>query len=121
MCARGLDDALILSCDHNLCLGCAAVSLRRSQAQGNGRGIYCQLCGAHTVVDGASAQTLLEQPPPPGQAVGGGTAMGAMGGPPMHGGGAPMGTAAAGGMPGSYGGGADPSFGGYGMANRVSE
>jgi hypothetical protein len=33
-CGRHPDDILILSCDHNLCLLCAAKNMRREQAKG---------------------------------------------------------------------------------------
>jgi hypothetical protein len=34
-CGNTPDDVLILTCDHNLCLNCAAKNLRREQAKAN--------------------------------------------------------------------------------------
>ncbi|CEM02537.1 unnamed protein product [Vitrella brassicaformis CCMP3155] len=60
-CFRPLEDALILSCDHNLCLICAANALKTS----TNLTIHCSICGAPTAVDPQSAEQLLQGPSPP--------------------------------------------------------
>mmetsp|Transcript_41720 Transcript_41720/g.90879 ORF Transcript_41720/g.90879 Transcript_41720/m.90879 type:complete len:384 (+) Transcript_41720:36-1187(+) len=59
-CGRELEDALILSCDHNLCLGCAADSLRRSELRNIKCAIECRLCKEITQVEPSSAAQLLD-------------------------------------------------------------
>jgi hypothetical protein len=56
-CSTDLDDALILVCDHNLCLQCAA---RKSAGTG---GIRCQICSSLTSLEPASSQQLREMFP----------------------------------------------------------
>jgi|LauGreDrversion4_2_1035121.scaffolds.fasta_scaffold04613_3 hypothetical protein len=56
-CLSDLDDALILICDHNLCLACAA-----SKASGGGS-IKCKICSSVTNLDPGSAQQLREMFP----------------------------------------------------------
>ena len=56
-CSSDLDDALILICDHNLCLPCAA-----SKASGGGS-IKCKICSSVTNLDPGSAQQLREMFP----------------------------------------------------------
>lgn len=56
-CRVELDDALILVCDHNLCLDCAA---RRGVPTGT---IKCRICSATTNLEPASVQQLREMYP----------------------------------------------------------
>lgn len=56
-CKVELDDALILMCDHNLCLDCAA---RRGIPTGS---IKCRICSASTTLEPASVQQLREMYP----------------------------------------------------------
>ena len=56
-CCVELDDALILVCDHNLCLSCAA-----KKSAGNGV-IRCKQCGSQTNLEASSAQQLKEMFP----------------------------------------------------------
>ena len=60
-CGNTPDDVLILTCDHNLCLQCAAKNLKREQAKGNTsyQTIICDICNAPTALDPASASELL--------------------------------------------------------------
>lgn len=51
-CRTELDDALILVCDHNLCLECAA---KRGIPTGS---IRCRICGSTTALEPASVQQL---------------------------------------------------------------
>ncbi|KAF4678699.1 hypothetical protein FOZ62_023928, partial [Perkinsus olseni] len=61
-CDGVLDDALILVCDHNLCLGCAANNM---EARDKGYVVICGRCGSITDVDSDSAEQLRSQYPPP--------------------------------------------------------
>ncbi|KAF4757385.1 hypothetical protein FOZ63_019369 [Perkinsus olseni] len=54
-CDGVLDDALILVCDHNLCLGCAANNM---EARDKGYVVICGRCGSITDVDSDSAEQL---------------------------------------------------------------
>ena len=56
-CRTDLDDALILVCDHNLCLQCAA---KRGIPTGF---IRCRICSATTSLEPASVQQLREMYP----------------------------------------------------------
>ena len=56
-CASELDDALILVCDHNLCLSCAA---KKSAGVG---AIRCRVCGSMTHLEQNSALQLKEMFP----------------------------------------------------------
>ena len=60
-CGNTPDDVLILTCDHNLCLSCAAKNLKREQAKGNNsyQTIICDICNAPTALDPGSAAELL--------------------------------------------------------------
>ena len=54
------EDILMLTCNHDLCLTCSAKNLQK-EAQKKGRSanaIYCELCGAMTVLDESSIHEL---------------------------------------------------------------
>jgi hypothetical protein len=60
-CAQTPEDILILTCDHNLCLLCAAKNLQREQKRNmhSFQTVVCELCEIATVLDPASATELL--------------------------------------------------------------
>ena len=58
-CSAPLEDALILACDHNLCLHCASRDAQGSDA------IICRLCGRTTTIDPESSQQLKFVAPSP--------------------------------------------------------
>eukprot|EP00744_Colponema_vietnamica_P009095 GILI01012949.1.p1 GENE.GILI01012949.1~~GILI01012949.1.p1 ORF type:complete len:468 (-),score=80.29 GILI01012949.1:1178-2581(-) len=64
-CQTRLEDALILTCDHNLCLQCAAQNLQREELRGihTFKTVVCDVCGASTVLDPSCAAQLLNQLP----------------------------------------------------------
>eukprot|EP00929_Paragymnodinium_shiwhaense_P088729 TRINITY_DN49043_c0_g1_i1.p1 TRINITY_DN49043_c0_g1~~TRINITY_DN49043_c0_g1_i1.p1 ORF type:complete len:586 (+),score=92.37 TRINITY_DN49043_c0_g1_i1:57-1760(+) len=63
-CGAALTDALVLTCDHDLCLSCAASALRQTRSP-TGRMVRCLLCSATTeLCDEAmgALQGHLQQP-----------------------------------------------------------
>ena len=63
VCNVPLDDALILMCNHNLCLPCAGKGLKAQKynpASGDSVALRCTLCHAVTNVDSDSARHLVE-------------------------------------------------------------
>jgi len=58
------DDILTLTCNHDLCLPCAARNLQREvNKYGDGtKTIMCELCGAPTILDESSVEELLKIP-----------------------------------------------------------
>jgi hypothetical protein len=58
-CSAPLEDALILACDHNLCLHCASRDAQGSDA------IVCRVCGRTTTIDPESSQQLKFVAPSP--------------------------------------------------------
>mmetsp|Transcript_51163 Transcript_51163/g.121600 ORF Transcript_51163/g.121600 Transcript_51163/m.121600 type:complete len:452 (+) Transcript_51163:112-1467(+) len=56
-CGRVLTDALVLVCNHDLCLTCAAAALRQTGA--NGRRVRCLLCDSVTELVEEAATALL--------------------------------------------------------------
>lgn len=60
-CGNTPEDVLILTCDHNLCLSCAAANLRREQEKSKHsfQTVVCDICGSATVLDPSSATELL--------------------------------------------------------------
>ena len=61
-CMKKPEDVLILTCDHNLCLECAALNLQEqtSQNQNTFKTVICEFCQSATVLDPESATELLE-------------------------------------------------------------
>eukprot|EP00742_Colponemidia_sp_Colp-10_P008623 GILJ01009351.1.p1 GENE.GILJ01009351.1~~GILJ01009351.1.p1 ORF type:complete len:426 (-),score=55.03 GILJ01009351.1:103-1380(-) len=60
-CHEALENALMMSCDHNLCLTCAAKNLQM-QLQTSKQPlkiVVCELCRAETVLEHSSAEQLL--------------------------------------------------------------
>jgi len=56
------EDVLILTCEHNLCLPCAAANLHQSQQRAENstfQSVICDECGVATVLDPASATELI--------------------------------------------------------------
>ena len=76
-CGTTPDDVLILTCDHNLCLICAAKNLKREQQKSKHsyqvlqyiyiyiqmQTVICDICGSPTVLDPTSASELLSMAP----------------------------------------------------------
>ncbi len=64
-CGTTPDDVLILTCDHNLCLLCAAKNLRREKGKAHHsfQTVVCDVCGSATVLDPSSATELLSMLP----------------------------------------------------------
>jgi predicted nucleic-acid-binding Zn-ribbon protein len=67
-CGQLPNDVLILTCDHNLCLKCASLNLKREnlrasqknlQQQNSFQTVICEICKIATVLDPASATELL--------------------------------------------------------------
>eukprot|EP00930_Biecheleria_cincta_P088243 TRINITY_DN77482_c0_g1_i1.p1 TRINITY_DN77482_c0_g1~~TRINITY_DN77482_c0_g1_i1.p1 ORF type:complete len:529 (+),score=82.89 TRINITY_DN77482_c0_g1_i1:147-1733(+) len=56
-CGNVLTDALVLSCGHDLCLGCAASALRQTRSL-SGRTVRCLLCPSVTELHEEAAATL---------------------------------------------------------------
>jgi len=59
-CGTLPEDILMLTCNHDLCLTCSARNFQR-EVQKKGRSanaIFCELCGALTVLDESSIQEL---------------------------------------------------------------
>lgn len=66
VCKKPLEDALILMCNHNLCLTCAGKNLRRAGYDSNSGAsvaLSCGICQAVTNVDADSATHLVEDIP----------------------------------------------------------
>ena len=61
-CQARPEDVLILTCDHNLCLECAAQNLFEQQTmhQNTFQTVICEYCQSATVLDPESATELLE-------------------------------------------------------------
>lgn len=67
VCKNPLEDALILMCNHNLCLDCAGRNLKRAgydPNSGESVALQCSLCQTVTNVDADSATHLVENAPP---------------------------------------------------------
>ena len=61
-CSCKTDQALMLSCDHNLCMNCAAKYLNQNSNQfsnPDNQNIICELCGSKTEIDSQTAQEIL--------------------------------------------------------------
>lgn len=68
-CGEFPNDVLILTCDHNLCLMCASMNLKRENMkaskmenkknQNSFQTVICEICRIATVLDPASATELL--------------------------------------------------------------
>jgi len=64
-CSQPPDDILILTCDHNLCLECAAKNLHREEMKSKHtfQTVVCDICGVSTVLDPSSANELMSLHP----------------------------------------------------------
>lgn len=62
VCGDALEDALILICNHNLCLNCAGKNLKANESYESGQpvALTCSRCNAVTNVDAESATHLVE-------------------------------------------------------------
>ena len=60
-CNCKTDQALMLSCEHNLCMNCAAkyLSQENPQLSTNKQYIICELCGSKTEIDDETSQEIL--------------------------------------------------------------
>ena len=60
-CNCKTDQALMLSCEHNLCMNCAAKYLSRENPQSSGlrQYIICELCGSKTEIDNQTSKEIL--------------------------------------------------------------
>lgn len=61
-CHLQTEETLLLSCDHNLCIQCAADNLSRQEQQGiisKTQIVTCELCNSHTEIDQATAKEIL--------------------------------------------------------------
>ena len=60
-CNCKTDQALMLSCDHNLCMNCAAkyLSQENPQLSNNKQYIICNLCGSKTEIDNETSREIL--------------------------------------------------------------
>lgn len=60
-CNCKTDQALMLSCEHNLCMNCAAkyLSQENPQLSNNKQYIICELCGSKTEIDNETSREIL--------------------------------------------------------------
>ena len=63
-CGESPEDVLILTCEHNLCLPCAASNLNRSRKRGENKemtfqSVVCDICNICTILDPQSATELI--------------------------------------------------------------
>ena len=60
-CKSKTDKALMLSCDHNLCMNCAAryLSLNNQKIINNKQYIICEVCGSKTEIDIETSREIL--------------------------------------------------------------
>ena len=60
-CNTKIDQALMLSCEHNLCMNCAAKNLSQQNPQlsNNKQYIVCELCGSKTEIDNQTSKEIL--------------------------------------------------------------
>ena len=60
-CNCKTDQALMLSCEHNLCMNCAAKYLSRENPQSSNirQYIICELCGSKTEIDNQTSKEIL--------------------------------------------------------------
>ena len=60
-CSCKTDRALMLSCEHNLCMNCAAKCLSQDNPQlsKNKQYIICELCGSKTEIDNETSKEIL--------------------------------------------------------------
>ena len=60
-CHAKTDEALLLSCDHNLCIPCAAENISRMESQGINKTqlVICDLCKSQTEIDNETSKEIL--------------------------------------------------------------
>ena len=60
-CNCKTDQALMLSCDHNLCMNCAAKFLSKDNSQLSNKKQYviCEICGSKTEIDNETSREIL--------------------------------------------------------------
>ena len=60
-CNCKTDQALMLSCEHNLCMNCAAKYLSRESPQSSNirQYVICELCGSKTEIDNQTSKEIL--------------------------------------------------------------
>ena len=60
-CKCKTDQALMLSCEHNLCMNCAAKYLSRESPQSSNirQYVICELCGSKTEIDNQTSKEIL--------------------------------------------------------------
>lgn len=62
-CEKLVEDILILTCEHNLCLKCSGENLKRESNKENYsfQAVVCDICGAVTILDPSAAEELLKE------------------------------------------------------------
>lgn len=60
-CNNAIDNALILSCSHNLCINCAAENISRKESKGINRNqiVICDICQSQTEIETDVANEIL--------------------------------------------------------------
>ena len=60
-CNCKTDQALMLSCEHNLCMNCAAKYLSQDNPQSSNSKQYisCEICGSKTEIDNETSREIL--------------------------------------------------------------
>ena len=60
-CHNKTEETLLLSCEHNLCIPCAAENLSRQESKGINKIqiVICDLCGSETEIDNETAKEIL--------------------------------------------------------------
>jgi hypothetical protein len=60
-CHNKTEETLLLSCEHNLCIPCAAENLSRQESKGINKTqlVICDLCGSETEIDNETSKEIL--------------------------------------------------------------
>ena len=60
-CNNKTEETLLLSCEHNLCIQCAAENLSRQESKGINKTqiVICDLCGSETEIDNETSKEIL--------------------------------------------------------------
>ena len=60
-CNNKTEETLLLSCEHNLCIQCAAENLSRQESKGINKTqiVICDLCGSETEIDNETTKEIL--------------------------------------------------------------
>jgi ribosomal protein L40E len=62
-CNAQVEDILLLTCEHNLCLLCSSKNLQREENKENYsfKSVVCDKCGAVTILDPIAAEELCKE------------------------------------------------------------